>query len=445
VNGLGGVGKTELCKRYFWDNTGNYNHMAWVDVVGNIRESFVNAFDNEGAGFGETDTADERFEKIIRFLKRLDKNTLLTADNIENPRDPDLDRVRALPIKVIANSRLNLDGFETHTLDFLSPEMCKALFYKHYKGKKDDTYVDKITALCGRHTLSVELLARTAMNAAVPVKELYEKLETKGFNLNDVIGDKVFTFWHNETEKKRFFNHLLTIFDLSGVTREELHVLTQLSVLPPVYIPIVDCCEWLELEDKETVNSLVFKGWLRREAEGFGVFMHQVIQEVIRHKTSPDAEKCKNIISSLKWKLKLEPTENPIDKKEYIIFAESVLRHIDENDKDLATLANNLSEIYYFLGTYKKALGFHLRGLKIRKEVLDKNHPSLATSYHNLAVLYKAKKDYKSALLYAEKAVAILRHLFPNGHPNLDKAERNLEGIKKARKTPLHLPGRVIL
>lgn len=435
VNGLGGVGKTELCKRYFWDNADNYNHLAWVDVVGNIRESFVNAFNIEDAGFGETDTEDERFEKIIRFLNRLDKNTLLVADNIENPKDEDMDRLRALPFKVIASSRLNLDGFEIHTLDFLSPEKCKDLFYKHYKGKRDDTHVDKIVARCGRHTLSVELLARTAMNAAMPVKELHEKLEIKGFNLNDVIGDKVHVFWHDEKEKKRFFNHLLTIFDLSNVTEEELHVLTQLSVLPPVYIPIADCCEWMKLENKEAVNSLVFKGWLSRDELGFKVFMHQVIQEVIRHKTPPGAEKCKQIISSLKWKLYLKLGESPINKKDYIIFAESVLLHIDENDKELAILSNNLAEIYYYIGIYKKALRFHLKALYIRGKVLDKNDPDIAESYSNLALIHKRFGKLEKALEFQKKALKIRERVL-KGHPDLGESYNNIALIYNALGEP---------
>ncbi len=426
VNGLGGVGKTELCKRYFWDNIDNYIHLAWVDVVGNIRESFVSAFNIEGIGFGESDTMDERFEKIMDFLNCLDKNSLLVVDNIENPEDEDLDSIRALPFKVIANSRLNFEGFETHTLDFLSPGKCKDLFYKHYKGKRDDAYVENIVKRCGSHTLSVELLARTAQNAALPIKSLYEKLETRGFNLNDVIGDKVHTFWHNEKERKRFFNHLLKIFDLSDVTKGELHILNNLSVLPPIYIPISDFCEWMELETKEDINSLVFKGWLKQEEGGFNIFMHQVIQEVIRYKTSPDAKKCENLIQSLSDKLDVEPGENPIDKKGYVIFAETLLQHIEKNDKDLATLSNNLSLRLKDLGSLEKALGFQLKALKIIEQVLDKNHPYLATSYNNLAGIFQDLGQPEKALEFQLKALKIDENTLDKNHPSLATSYNNL-------------------
>ena len=98
--------------------------------------------------------------------------------------------------------------------------------------------MDKIVDLSGRHTLTVELLARTTQVAAMSVKALHDTLVDKGFNLNEAIGERVGTFWRNEKEKKPIFNHLLKIFDLSGVTESERHLLTNLAVLPAVYIPI---------------------------------------------------------------------------------------------------------------------------------------------------------------------------------------------------------------
>jgi len=474
VNGLGGVGKTELCKRYFWDNIENYNHLAWVDVVGNTRESFVNAFQPEVIGGGQEDTIDERFEKIIAFLNRLDKNSLLVVDNVENQKDKDLDKILRFPFKVIVSSCLQLEGFKKYDLDFLSTEACKELFYGFYKGKRDDKSLERIIELAGSHTLTVELLARTAQNSTSPLEIFLKTLEEKGFNLNDVIPEKVENLWDKKGEREKFFNHLLKIFDLSNVTEDELHILANLSVLPPIYIPIPDVSEWLKLKTKEDINSLVFKGWLKQEEGGFNIFMHQVIQEVIRYKTAPDVEKCKNLILSLTYELNVDPGENPIPKKEYIIFAETLLHHIDENIEELATLSNNVSSIHLHMGSLEKALEFQLKALKIREQVLNKNHPHLAHSYNNLAVIYQnlgqAKKalefqlkasniweevldknhpllarsynnlamiyqdleDYESACKYGEKAVAILQQCFPNGHPDLDRYKHNLEAIKKS-------------
>lgn len=474
VNGLGGIGKTEVCKRFFYDHYKEFSHAAWVDYVSSIKETLVNAFAGERYNFirvNPQDSLDDLFHKVLQFLNGLNANSLLIIDNIEDPEDEDLDKITSLPFKVIANSRLNLKGFDIHSLDFLSDDSCKALFYEHYKGEGDDAHVEKIIHLCNRHTLTMELLARTAQNSAMPVKTLYETLEKKGFNLNELIGEKVGTFWRNEKNRKQFFEHLLTIFDLSRVTESELHVLTNLSVLPPIYIDMNELREWLKLKTKDDINSLVIKGWLKQE--GFNIFMHQVIQEVIRHKIAPDAKKCENLITSLAMKLNLEPGENPTGKKGYIIFAYVLLQYIHENVTEIAALSNNLAlmysdmgqleqsfefqikaakireevldkhhpdlatsytnlaGIYLSMGQLEQALKFQEKALKIREQVLDKNHPDLAQSYHNLSFIYRDMKDYKVALQYAEKAVAIQERLFPNGHPNLDLYKRNLEEIRK--------------
>ncbi|HLP46062.1 MAG TPA: toll/interleukin-1 receptor domain-containing protein [Candidatus Kapabacteria bacterium] len=351
VNGLGGIGKTEVCKRFFMDHYREYAFAGWIDFVSSIKESLVAAIDPEQvSNIQATDTADERFQKIKTFFKKVEGDTLLVLDNIENPDDPDLDFLTALRenIKIIANSRQIIAGFEVYSLEFPTGESCRALFYHYYKGEKDDEAVDKLVSLCGRHPLTVELLAKTAQNAAMPIKTLYKLLEEKGFNLNGEIRDRVEIFRHDKTEKKQFFDHLLTIFDWSKVTDEERNILMNLSVLPSIYIPVSLISEWLKLETNEDINSLVRKGWLKQDK--LNVLMHKVIQEVIRYKASPNVEKCKNLILSLTGKLHFDFADNLFDKEEFIIFAESLLQHIDEKNNDLAALANNLSRICQALG-----------------------------------------------------------------------------------------------
>lgn len=354
VNGLGGIGKTEVCKRFFMDRYREYAFAGWIDFVSSIKESLVTAINPEQvSNIQETDTADERFQKIKTFFKKVEGETLLVLDNIENPDDPDLDFLTTLRenIKVIANSRQSIAGFEVYSLEFPTGESCRVLFYRYFNGEKDDEAVDKLVNLCGRHPLTVELLAKTAQNAAMPINTLYKLLEEKGFNLNSVIRDRVEIFWHDERQRKQFFDHLLTIFDWSDVTNEERNILVNLSVLPPVYIPVSMVSEWLKLETNEDINSLVRKGWLKQDK--LNVLMHRVIQEVVRHKASPNVEKCKNLILSLTGKLHFDFADNLSDKEEFIIFAESLLRHINEKDSDLAALANNLSSICRALGRWE--------------------------------------------------------------------------------------------
>jgi hypothetical protein len=233
VNGLGGIGKTEVCKRYFMDHYKRFSFAGWFDFVSSIKVSLVNGIDWDSQtaklyiAKNEKDTPDILFRKIMSFFKNLDKNALLVVDNIEDAGDEDLDKLMALPphVKVLLNSWHYIEGCERHCLDFLSAGECKALFYEFYKAEKDDAGVEKIVDLCGRHTLAVELLAKTAEVASMPVKDFYGILKEKGFNLNEVIDYRVGTSCRNEKERKTFFNHMLKIFDISCVTKSELHLL----------------------------------------------------------------------------------------------------------------------------------------------------------------------------------------------------------------------------
>jgi tetratricopeptide (TPR) repeat protein len=430
VNGMGGIGKTEVCKRFFMDHYSRYRWAGWIDYLGTIKESLVNAIDAKLTGGSGQDTMDERFEILKGFLGRLPGNALLILDNIENPDDPDLDLFKTLPtaIKVIATSRQCIQGFEEYPLEVLPEESCRELFYEFYKGPVDDEALNRLLGLCGCHTLTVELLARTAGKEKLRVGELVKLLEKKGFNLDKVM--PVGTFWHDEKAQKDFFRHLQTVFDLSRLTKEEQHAAANLSVLPSVYIPAEDVCAWIGLETKQEINGLIDQGWLKQDA-GFSLYMHPVVREVVRQETRPDVTTCEKLIVSLTWKLHLEPAENPIDKKVYVIFAEEVLRRLDEKAAALATLANNLSGIYKALGQLDRALEFQLKTLEIKEQVLDKNHPSLATSYNNLSSIYQALGQLDRARPYAQKAVDILAALFPHGHPNLDIFKRNLERISR--------------
>jgi len=438
INGLGGIGKTEVCKTFFYTHYESYHYAAWVDWYGNIKESLVHALGEDSSEFidaGEKDTIDQRFEKIMTGLRKMKESMLLVLDNLENTEtDKHWDALVSLPscIKILASSREYIEGVDELCLDFLSAEECKALFYRYYKNR-DDEFVEKVIALAGNHTLTVELLAKTAHYSGMSISSLYKSLMEKGFNLKEVACGKVSTFWHNDKEKRTFFDHLAKVFDISSVTQGELWVLGNLSVLPSVYIAQESITEWLRLNEAGDLVSLIDKGWIKRDNE-YKIYMHPVIAEVVRDKVKPNAQMCGDLIDSMTWKLHKEPGDNPIHKKEFLPYGESVITTLaEENDEDLATLANNASTIFQDIGQLDRALEFQLKAIAIREKVLVPNHSDRAQSYHNLSWIYRDKKDFPAALKYAEKAVAIMQKLFPGGHYLLDLYRENLEALSAGK------------
>ena len=432
VNGLGGIGKTEVCKAFFHDHYKEYCFAAWVDWYGSVKQSLVHALGGIKSKFitpNETDTDEERFEKIKVRLCEMNESMLLVLDNIENPEtDPDIGFLCCLPasIKILASSRHHIDGMAELSLEFLKEEECVELFYQQFKGKRDDEGVKQIVRLCASHTLTVELLARTAHHEGWAVNKLLETLKTKGFNLNT---GKVGINWHDETERRNFFEHLEKVFEIVNVTEVEESILVNMSVLPPIYILQESFREWLELETNDDIVSLIDKGWLKRDPE-FKIYMHPVTGEVVRAKLKPNVEMCLTLIISLRRKLKCEPGDNPFYKKEFLPYGESLVHWFEkEINADLSALANNLSAIHFDLGHLNQALEYQLKDIAISEKVLGENHPDLATSYNNLSMIYSDMGQLDRALEFQLKDIAILEKVFGENHPSLATSYNNLSGI----------------
>ncbi len=427
VNGLGGIGKTELCKRFFYDHEKDFHTIAWIDYTGSIKESFARQVNIPGRSPTPDETMDERFQKIMAYLSSLDEHTLIVIDNIDNTQDEELRKIFCLRSRVMASSRLKLTGFAHYDLDFLSPDACKELFYNFYQIEQDDVSLETIIKLAGCHTLTVELLARTAREAAQKLKSFLETLHKNGFNLNDAIPEQIDTLWNNETARRTFFEHILKVFDISRLSKKEIKVLSNLSLLPALYIDINKLCGWLGLPDRNVLNGLVRKGWLKQG--GLQVFLHQVTAESIFYRTKPDCSKSKSLITSLANALYCEPGENPLEKAEYQPYASAVLDRLKEDDEELARLANELSLLYQDMGQLDRALEYQLKAMAIDEKNFSADHPDLAISYNNVAAIYQAIGKLDRALEYQLKALEIDEKILPADHPDLAISYNNISQI----------------
>lgn len=424
VQGIDGIGKTGLCKYYLYTHLDDYSNVAWVDYQKNLKESLVFQLNIPTAG---ENSLEEKFKKICSFLTNLDENTLLVVDNIENPNDPDLEFLTGLPFKVIANSTYRLERFSLYEIGFLHTRSCRQLFYHYYKDDNDREHVGKLMEMCAHHTLTVELLARTGQSAGLQVKQIYDQLKEKGFNLRGTFKEKAGSVWGDEKDKKRFFDHLLMISGLGNVTEEEKNILVNMSILPAVYIAKGELAEWLGLENLIGLERLTEMGWLKDEE--FRVYMHPTIQEAVRYQTRPDPVKCRRLIKTLANKLDLKPGEKPVSKREFLGYGEMILKWLEGEDRELAQLANNLSLIYKELGHPESALEFQEKAIGIYEKVLKKNNPLLAISYNNLSLIYKDLGDLERAMQFQEKVLKIRETILDKDDPELAATYNKLSMI----------------
>ena len=408
VNGMGGIGKSEICKKLFHEL--DLPHVGWVVFDGDLQKTLHGKF----TAVNEPDF-DENVRKTVTHINGLGKDLLLFIDNMNEPSEADWDIVQSLACNVLITSRLtNVDRIKPYTIGKLSEEQCVSL-YKDIRGGAvyNDEIIKELVKKSDYLTIVVELLAKTAKTANLSDETLLQKLKSKGFNLPEI---KKSVNINNQARK--FNEHLSLLFDISKLDEDERMVLKHFSLFPQIPLPFDYAERWFEQENPDILNKLAEKGWLFKTTQGF--YMHHVISDVVRFENMPTYDDCANLVYNLCDDLR-------IGNKVFttllgiLPFGESVAGWIegDENSQsknNFAVLLCNIASLYDEQGKYDTALYYCKKGLVITITVHGINHPNTATTYSNIGLVYKNQGDFVQALEYSLKAYKIRRVKLPD-HP----------------------------
>ena len=436
INGMGGIGKTELTTKFIEVNEEEFDHIIWINYEGNLIDSFI-ANNISGFKIFEDEESKDTYKRLLTFIENFkETNSLLIIDKANNKNDIITNRGLISIFKnVIITSRFKIDKdhFTGIDLDFLSPEDCLKLFQKYCPRVREPFFLNRIIELAGYHTLTIELLSKTLeKRRSTTAEDFFNILVEKGFNLNKVINIKIDSNWDSENNQKKFFEHLTKVFDLADLTKREKWLLIQFSILPSEFIPFMNIYEWLQIkideqDDFNTLfDSLTEMGWLKKEDNNENYKLHQVIQDVILNNEENITDKCEDIISFFIKELHKKPKENSLLKSQYVIYAKTISEKVFPENNSIAALNLSLSIICLDLGKYEDALQFQLKALVIQEKILDKNHPDIATSYDNLAGVHQALGKFEDALQFQLESVAICEDYLNIDHPYLAREYSNL-------------------
>jgi tetratricopeptide (TPR) repeat protein len=427
LNGMGGIGKTEICRYLFHEYEKNslssIDKIGWLIFRGNIKETLFMQFpDIQG------ETPDDYMRKAEAYINKQGRKLLLMIDNANNITPQDTAFLSTLACKIIITSRKKLYRISPVNVGFLSVEDCRVIYREHSGDNfAADEVIDEITKTAGRHTLSVELLAKTQCSSRITAQGLLATLKEKGFDLAEDI-EKV-TFLYNPEKKDEaqeaeayFIGHLEKLFDIAdiGNDSEKLRVLQLFSLLAPEPVPVEMIRKWFKLHNLSAINKVVDIGWLSSgDIEGIPIlYMHPVISAVIRNKAMPSNELVKLLVDALADELDLEPTDVFTSKLPFIPHALLLAGLPTIENAGYALLFNNIAAVYFHQGDYDKALEWYGKALAICEKVLGKEHPDTATTYNNIALVYDSQGDYGKALEWYGKALAICEGVLGRGHPD---------------------------
>ena len=438
LSGMGGIGKTELCRKLFdlavQKGFADVEEVGWFvfsnDMVSTMHLKW------EGLGSANGLKPEEYFEHVVRHTRERGKRLLLFLDNVNQLTTDDYPRLARLGCKIILTTRL--DKWERETpipVCALTIKECLELYKAHLGLEStttaDDEILRQIIALAKEHTLTVELLAKTQKALGQSPAAFLRLLQERSFNLADI--EETVSY---DAHSERMIEHLAKVFDIANVVDEERRVLRLYSLFPSDPLPVEQAKQWLGLNNLNTINGLVDKGWLSRQdmPDGGSAFsIHPVIARVVQHVAKPTFDESRELIDALADALCVGIAEIFTTKLQFLPFAESVASAFDDIDPLRARLLAQLVFLYYNFANYPLALEYNHKALSIHEKVLGKEHPDTATIYNNLALVYQAQGDYPLALEYYLKALSIREKVQGLDHPDTATTYNNLAGVYQAQ------------
>ena len=437
VNGLGGIGKTTLAEVYVQQYYESYTHIAWVGMQS---ESLLSAFARDQILLRHleldqvTHDALELFREITIGLKALEGGPhLLVLDNATSKLKTYRQYLPGPPNwHVLVTSREDIFGFEKYPLGYLSEEDAIKLFQEHCTHIKDIEGIRQLIKSVEYHTLTIELLAKTAteqnMNLASLKNAIHEDVRS-GAEVARNKGEQV----------QRIYRYLARVFDLAGLSEDEIWLMKQFVCLPDEYMPYDTLRELIDPKTgrhesfSELLNDLVKKGWLQKDDHAVRYKMHRVIFEVCLQKICPEQGEVAQLLHHITQKLQMDQAkDNPIEKFQWASYGlalEKVL--VKYASSEVSSLQNNLATVLKALGQFEQAKILLEKATASAEKNFGEHHPTTAIRYSNLALVLQDLGQFEQAKILLEKATASAEKNFGEHHPTTAISYSNLATVLK--------------
>jgi len=426
----GGMGKTTLASKYWYENQYSYAHCAYLFCEGGI----LNAVMGDGLGIDLIGLSDEeRLRQVHLLFNNLGEDFLLFLDNANDAEEIKsfLQEFKGIQANVLITSRCRdvLDAKENEMLlEHLPPEEAKALFLKYYWEKEEgfDQLLDRFLEGLNYHTLLVEVFAknlREASELGMNLKGFVGELETKGLILEKDNNFEVRSTWTGNVDKKAATtNDILEIlYDFSKLSEEDRLFLVNMSLIPSENYTLESLLELFGPEYKrafrDTLKSLYQKGWIGGATGGEKpqYRLSPVIQSLVQTKNRETLwEEGQLIFLRLQELLKYEQEkDNTHTKFKWLPFGRFLAALFRENDKeDFNVFLNDLALILSSLGGKSNLLEAktHLeKALASNNASFGEDAPAVAIRRSNLATVLQGlggERNLLEAKTHLEKALA---------------------------------------
>jgi hypothetical protein len=442
LQGLGGVGKTQLAVEYAYRRAADYDLVWWVPAE---RPALVVASLNELAvrvGVAVSGEARESAEAVVQVLRRRDRfaRWLVVADNAGSPSDlAGLLRAAGGDGHVLITSRdpAWTQIARTVEVDVLSRAEAVALLHARAP-RLTEREANRIAELLGDLPLALEQagawLARSGMNAvdyadAVGhrTREILAEGTPVGYpapvaatwtvaveGLDDPVAVMLLRLW-------AFLGPELIPVDLNGSGA--------VAVLPSgLAVVAAD-----PLARGRVITRITRLGLIRVVDQG--VVMHRLVQSVLRdHTPAPERDGIRQTVHAVLAAADPGDPDDPASWARYAQLYPHVLatNMVDRDGDDARTVVTRLIRYLRSAGDYPNSLALARHAYRQRRHTLGEEHPDTISAAANLAATLRALGDYPGARTLEEDVVARTRRILGEEHPDTITAAANLAATLRA-------------
>jgi len=287
LEGIGGIGKSELAKQYAIRYQSDYDTVVFFTYNGSLRQALIdnNAVAVEGLAQKKDEDEAAFFTKKLEILRNIGTlRTLFILDNFDVEDDPDLAAFLSGNYRVILTTRNAHPGSCTIRVDAMrDTNVLMDIFLRNYGMDVDESEkpaLEDIFRMVDCHTYTIELIAKQMEASFLSAGEMRDLL-TKGRmadNLSETVAGR--------RDRNTAFGHICSVFNTSGLDEDEKWIMRCLSLTGVGGIKAPLLRTWAGLKNFEAVNRLVRKSWVRKDP-GQYLSLHPMVREVVHARLKP--------------------------------------------------------------------------------------------------------------------------------------------------------------
>ena len=406
--GMGGIGKSELAKKYAKLNETKYDTIIFSvyenslkDMILNDKFFYIENFKKKVCEDGSLESNDEFFIRKLNEIKRLsNEKTLIIIDNFNTDNKEELKLLIDGNYHLIFTTR---NDFSYSRLPVITINQMEdkadliSLFEENYiiKLKEEDKEIvyEIINEIKG-HTLVITLIASLMRLTRISPKKMLEKIK-EGIT-PDIKGEVEYNFKDYDC----IYNCIKTVFDTSNLTENEKDILMKMYFTQTSGIAFEEFMELADIEDGEDINKLINKSMILYNYVSDIISLHPLISSVIKNELNPNFETAKTIISNIasrySWDLELK------EKEKYIPLILSIYSKLPDFTINEATDYAKLSFYLRDVNEFKLSEEIIFKVLAISKTT-NVSEEEMGNLYKEIEYLYYVQNDLEKAKEYTFK------------------------------------------